>query len=138
MKTVLQVLFGLLLGSSGVVVCFNLGLVVRGGSPDWQTAMVLLLLVAGTQWVAFFAFRRGIALQVLVGVVLCLVIAYGLVFSTLPMFWEHEEAAQRGVYTITWRSDLMFLLLLAVGQGISFLIFRWMRSARGIAHPSRS
>src|SRR5208337_1282156 len=70
MKTVSQVLFGLLLGVTGIVVCFWLGLLVTGGSPDWRSAVVLLLLIAVTGSISYFAFRRHIAVQVLFGLAL--------------------------------------------------------------------
>jgi hypothetical protein len=122
MKTVLQVLFGLVLGVTSLVVSLYLGLLVNG-QPDWRTGLVVLLLLATMQWVSFFAFRHRIALQVLFGAVLCMAIAIWLFCSSLPLFWEHEDP-QPHVYSITWRSDVMFLLLLAVTQAISFFVFR--------------
>ena len=105
-----------------------LGLLLNG-PPGWGSAVVFLLLIAVTQWVSFWAFRRHIAAQVLLGVMLCITIGYWLISSTIPMFWEHEESAQRDVYPITWRSDVAFLLLLAITQGISFWVFRRFRRA---------
>jgi hypothetical protein len=43
------------------------------------------------------------ALQVLVGLVLCVAIGAVLLYSSLPIFWEHEEPLQPNVYPITWR-----------------------------------
>jgi hypothetical protein len=65
-------------------------------------------------------------LQVLVGLVLCVGIGAVLIYSSLPIFWEHEDL-QPHVYSLTWRSDVMLVVLLAVTQGISFLIFRRVR-----------
>ena len=70
--------------------------------------------------------------QVLLGLVLCIVIAVGLMYSRLPFFWEAHYPD--GSYPITWRSGLLFLVLLAVTQWIAFLIFRKSgrpRSTRG-------
>jgi len=66
-------------------------------------------------------------LQVLVGLVLWVAIGAVLIYSSLPIFWEHEERLQPGVYSITWRSGVFAVLLLAVTQAISFLIFRGIR-----------
>jgi|HubBroStandDraft_1064217.scaffolds.fasta_scaffold318980_3 hypothetical protein len=66
-------------------------------------------------------------LQVLVGLVLCVAIGAVLIYSSLPIFWEHEERLQHHVYPITWRSGGLAVLLLAVTQAISFLVFRCIR-----------
>ncbi len=68
--------------------------------------------------------------QVLVGLVLCVGIGAVLIYSSLPIFWEHEEPLQAHVYSITWRSDVMLVLLLAVTQVLSFLAFRRVRWGR--------
>jgi hypothetical protein len=67
--------------------------------------------------------------QVLVGLVLCVGIGAVLIYSRLPIFWEHEDL-QPHVYSITWRSGVMLVVLLALTQGISFLIFRRVRLGR--------
>jgi|SRR5208283_329342 len=121
MKTVLQVLFGLVLGVTGIVVSLYLGPLVNG-QPDWRTGVVVLGLLATTQWISFFAFRHRIALQVLFGSVLGTAIAVWLMYSRLSFFWE--TSYPDGSNPITWRSDVMFLLLLAVTQAISFFVFR--------------
>jgi hypothetical protein len=64
--------------------------------------------------------------QVLFGLALCATIAIWLVYSPLPMFWELEDP-QPHVYSITWRSGVALILLLAITQGISFLVFRCIR-----------
>jgi hypothetical protein len=66
-------------------------------------------------------------LQVLVGLVLCVVIGAMLIYSRLPIFWEHEERLQPHVYPITWRSGILAVLLLAATQAVSFLVFRYIR-----------
>lgn len=125
MKTVLRVLFGLFLGAVSVVVCIYLGLFLNGPSPGWGSAGIFLLLLAVTQWIALLAFRHRIAVPVLCGLVLCMTIAIGLIYSSIPIFWERE--IQPYVYSITWRSGVVFLLLLAVTQWISLLVFRRMK-----------
>jgi hypothetical protein len=62
-------------------------------------------------------------LQVLFGLALCVGIGAVLIYSSLPIFWEHEDL-QPHVYSFTWRSGVMLAALLAVTQGISFLVFR--------------
>jgi hypothetical protein len=69
-------------------------------------------------------------IQVLVGLVLCVAIGAVLIYSSLPIFWEHVDV-QPHVYSFTWRSGVMLVLLLAVTQVISFLAFRvgrWRRA----------
>jgi len=66
-------------------------------------------------------------LQVLVGLGLWVATAAVLIYSSLPIFWEHEERLQFHVYPITWRSGVLAVLLLAIAQAISFLVFRRIR-----------
>ncbi len=67
-------------------------------------------------------------LQVLVGLALCAAMGYVLIFSSIPLFWEHEEPLQSHVYSVTWRSGVMLVVLLAVTQAISFMLFRRIRT----------
>jgi len=69
-------------------------------------------------------------LHVLVGLVLCAAIGYEMAYSSMPFFWEHEEVLQPNVYSLTWRSGAMLVLLLAVTQGASFLVFQNLRWGR--------
>jgi len=68
-------------------------------------------------------------LQVLFGLALCVGIGVALIYSSLPIFWEHEDL-QPHVYSLTWRSGVMLVLLLAATQGISFLVFSCVRWGR--------
>jgi hypothetical protein len=126
MAIVLRLLFGLALGIAGVIVCIDLGLLIHG-QPDSRTLIGALLLLSVGQWISFLSFRHHIARQVLFGFVLCLATAIGFFYSSLPLFWEqhHADPAEPGMYLVTWRSDLALLFLLALTQGISFVIFRW-------------
>jgi len=63
-------------------------------------------------------------LQVLAGLALCAIIGCVLIYSGIPIFWEHEEPLDPGVYSITWRSGVMLGLLLTATQAISFILFR--------------
>lgn len=75
-------------------------------------------------------------LQVLFGLALCAAVGAVLIYSSLPIFWEHEDL-QPHVYSITWRSGVMLVLLLTITQGISFLAFRrvrWGRARTSDAH----
>lgn len=128
MKTLLQVLFGLIMGVAGVVASVYLGLLLRG-QPDWRTGVVVLLLVAGSQWVAYFVFRHGIALQVLFGLVGCALLSVGLIYSSLSFIWETRYPD--GSSPITWRSDMVLLMLLAFTQWLSSLVFHWIRRTGG-------
>src|SRR5271157_1515504 len=121
MKTVLRVLFGFALGVAGIVVSLYLGFLLNG-QPDWRTGVVVLLLLATAQGISLLAFRRHIALQVLCGLVLFMAVAVSLIYSSHSFFWETRYPD--GSNPITWRSDVVLLLLLAITQGISFLGFR--------------
>ena len=61
-------------------------------------------------------------LQILFGIILCIVVVVGATYSRLPFFWETHYPD--GSYPITWRSGLLFLVLFGVTQWIAFLIFR--------------
>src|SRR5579862_9320279 len=126
MKTTLQVLYGLLLSAMGIVVCVYLGFLFNS-QPNWITVIAVLLLLAITQWIAIFVVRRRIALQVFFGLLMCMATSTSLLYSGFPIFWEHQDG-QAGVYPITWRSDIMFVLLLFITQGIAFLAFHWIRT----------
>jgi hypothetical protein len=70
-------------------------------------------------------------LQVLVGLALCTVIAYVLIYhSSIPLLWEREEPLDPLVYSLTWRSGAMLGLLLVITQAISFILFRRIRIGR--------
>ncbi|MGA2273318.1 MAG: hypothetical protein ABSH00_07180 [Bryobacteraceae bacterium] len=127
MKTVSQVLFGLVLGAAGIVVGLYRGLLLNG-QPDWRTGAAVLLLMATTQWISFCAFRRHIALQVIFGVILCMATAVSLFRSSHSFFWETRYPD--GSNPITSRSDIALLLLIAITQGISFLTFRRIRHSK--------
>lgn len=124
MKTLLTILLGLGLGVAGLVVCLERGLLVHG-RPDLRTGVVVLLLIATAQVISFLVFRRHIALPFFFGVALCLAIGVSLYYSRFVFFWE--TSYPDGSYPITWRSDLVLLLLMSVAQGISFLAVRWIR-----------
>jgi hypothetical protein len=130
LKTILQILFGLAL-------CVWIGTFLVNSSlaftwehhypfglnpPTWRSAVVLLLLIAITQWISLWAFHHRIALRVLFGLALCTAIIYLLIYSGLPTIWEGENLD--GSISITWRSGIVLLLLIAVAQWTSFWTFR--------------
>jgi hypothetical protein len=83
---------------------------------------VLLLLIAVTQWVSFWTFRRRIALQIFCGMASCIAIAALLFHSNYAFTWEH-----RNYEGLTWRSDVVIFLFLSMTQALSFLAFRWIK-----------
>ena len=130
LKVALQILFGLAL-------CVWIGTFLVNSSlaftwehhypfglnpPTWRSGLVLLLLIAITQWISFWTFRRRIALRVLFGLALCTAIIYLLIHSGLPSIWEGENLD--GSISITWRSGIVLLLLIAPAQWTSFWTFR--------------
>jgi uncharacterized membrane-anchored protein len=127
MKGVLQIFFGFALGVAGIIAAFYLGLLVNG-QPGLRTAILALLLLGLTQWISFVAFRRHVVTEVLVGVVLCAGVASWLMFSSHSFFWETRYPD--GSSPITWRSALVLLVLLALTQAASFVIFQRLRPGR--------
>jgi hypothetical protein len=65
------------------------------------------------------------AFQIALGAALCIAIAAPLIYSSFPLFWEREDEPL--VYSITWRSVVVLLVLVLLTQWISHLIFRWVR-----------
>lgn len=61
-------------------------------------------------------------LQVLFGMLLCVTTAIALTYSRFPFFWETQYPD--GSCPISWRSGLVFLVLLGATQWIAFLLFR--------------
>jgi len=94
-------------------------------SITWRSGIALLLLIAVAEWISFWTFRHNIALKVFVGLALCVVIATLILYSKLSFLWEPKDP--EGTFPLTWRSDVVILLLLSATQGLSFLAFRLMR-----------
>jgi hypothetical protein len=131
-KTVLQVLLGLALCAMLAAAWLYLGPFWEALSPDgnsyaitWRSGMAFLLLLVVTQWGSLMAFRRHVALQVFVGLALCAVFASVLLHSAFCFSWERH--LPDGTFIVGWKSDVLFLLLAAITQGVSFLAFRLIR-----------
>jgi len=125
MRTALQVLFGLMLAVLGLIICLYLGLLVRRGAPDWRSAAMTILLLVAAQGAAFFAFRRHVALQVLLGLVFCMATTAWLICSRFSFSWEPQYPD--GSNPITWRSGVLFLFLLTSSEWLAFVVFRRIR-----------
>jgi hypothetical protein len=69
-----------------------------------------------------------VTLQVLLGLALWVSVIAALTYSSFPFFWEHEDAPH--VYTLTWRSGVLSVALLAASQWIVARIFRMIRKTR--------
>lgn len=61
-------------------------------------------------------------LQILLGLVLCFFVVFGLMHSNIPLLWEARYPD--GSYPITWRSGAVVLGLIAVTQLVAFWLFR--------------
>jgi hypothetical protein len=68
-------------------------------------------------------------LQVIFGMTLGIAMAAVLLYSGLPIFWEHEDE-QPHVYSITWHSGVLLILLVLLTQCISYMVFRWIGGRR--------
>lgn len=134
LKTALNILFGLGLCAifAGCMIYSSLGLPGEAQNLDgstsitWRSGVALLLLIAVAQWISFWTFRRRIALEVFLGLVLCVGIATLILYSSFSFSWEPK--GPEGTFPLTWRSDVVVLLLVSVTQGLSFLAFHVMRS----------
>lgn len=131
-KILLQVFLGLALCATLAAAWLYLGPFWESLSPDgnsyaitWRSELALVLLAAATQWISFWLFRRLIALPVFIGLVLCVVLATSVLHSDAAFSWEQHLSD--GTFTVGWRSDALFFLLVTVTQGISFLGLRWIR-----------
>jgi hypothetical protein len=61
------------------------------------------------------------SLQILLGIFCSLVVAY--VFLYLGLFWE-SQSPDGNSYILTWRSALVFVLIVGATQWTSFVMFR--------------
>jgi hypothetical protein len=73
--------------------------------------------------------------QISSGLVLGVAMGLAYVYSSLPIFWERPETLQPSVYSLTWRSGLLFSLLLILMQGVMLLVFRWRGMPRTYSRP---
>jgi len=136
----LQVFFGLALSAIFAIAWLYLGPFWEQLSPDgnsfsitWRSDLAFVLLVAACQWISFWAFRLRIALRIFVGIFLCALFTVPLLHSETSFSWERHLAD--GSFTIGWRTDLLFFLLLAATQGASFLGFRLVRTNSPVTDP---
>lgn len=101
---------------------------LEGMNPDgsssitWRSGVVALLLLVACQAVAFAAFRRQLALTIFAGLTASALSCYWLSGSSLGYTWETHNSD--GTFPITWRSDLVLLVLVSTLVALSFLI-RW-------------
>ena len=133
LKTVLRVLFGLGLCTiiSGCMIYSSLGLPWEAQNLDgstsitWRSGGSLLVLSAITQSISFWTFHRRIAQKVLLGLISFVGVAILILQSS---FFLHLGAKRsRWHLPLTWRSNVVILLLLLATQGLSFLAFRLIR-----------
>jgi len=128
-KSALPVLFGLVLCTvfaecliySSLCFVWEADNLDGSSSITWRSGIVLLLLVATTQWISRWIFRHRIALRVLLGLAIGVAIETWLLCSSYSFCWEARNSD--GTFLLTWRSDLVIFLLLSTTQGLSFLAF---------------
>ena len=76
-------------------------------------------------------------MQIVIGIVVASVISLLFLYTRLSLFWETRYPD--GSYPISWRSGLVFLLFLAVGQLVGFYIARRIgRTERHHTQDARS
>ncbi|MGB8031923.1 MAG: hypothetical protein WCF30_19900 [Terracidiphilus sp.] len=135
-KVALRVLFGLCLLCAAVYLLLhsNFLILLEGTNLDgsssitWRSGVALLLLATFTQRISFWTFRRHIVLRVFVGLGICIVAAISLFASSFAFRWEVHDPD--GTFLLTWKSDLVIIVLVAISQGVSFLIFQLIEVGR--------
>jgi len=124
----MQILFGVILGAIGLVFAFAL---------MWHyytapaTAFAFFLFFLTFQWISTFTLRRDMLPRFIVSSILCMASALWLLRSNVPMFWEHEDEPL--VYSITWHSAVVLLVLLVIPHCASFLAYRSIKRFRSRA-----
>jgi hypothetical protein len=129
-KIALKVLVGLGLCCECIYLLLHSDFIefLEGMNPDgsssitWRSGVVALLLLVACQAVAFGAFRRQLTLTVFAGLTASALSCYWLSGSSLGYTWETHNSD--GTFPVTWRSDLVLLVLVSTLVALSFLI-RW-------------
>ena len=129
-KIALRIVFGMCLLCAAIYLLLHSNFLdyLEGTNLDgstsitWRSWVALLLITALTQWTSFWAFRRHIAVQVFVGLGICILAAISLFDSSFAFRWEVHDPD--GTYLLTWKSDLVIIVLVSISQGASFLILR--------------
>jgi hypothetical protein len=112
----LQILFGVAVGGIGLALAFALMLHFNTAP---STAFAFFLFFPTLQWISTLSFPRDLVPRFIVTSILCMGSAFWLLRSNFPMFWEHEDEPL--VYSITWRSAVALLVLLATPYCASYL-----------------
>lgn len=127
MRIVAQVLFGLALGLATLMLLLELGLLIKD-SPDWHTAWVTFLVLGLTQAIAYYSFKRRLAAQITVGVLLFVAFVWWNLYSRHGFFWETTNLDES--VSITWRTYIVMLVSVAAAQGLARLVFLWFATRR--------
>ncbi|MBB5056762.1 hypothetical protein HDF16_001447 [Granulicella aggregans] len=115
----MQILFGLAVGAIGLALAFAL---MRHDDTAPSIAFAFFLLFLTLQWISTISFPRDMVPRFVVSSILCMASALWLLRSNFPIFWEHEDEPL--VYSITWRSAVVLLVLLATPHCASYLASR--------------
>jgi len=147
-KLALKILCGLCLFCECVYLSLNSNLLdlIEGTNLDgsvsitWRSGLVSILLLAACQAISFAAFRRRLAVATLAGLATATLSCYWLSRSGLGFIWEPHDS--EGFGPITWRSDLVLLVLVSTFLALSFLvrwaIGRWTQRRAAAGPVSRS
>jgi hypothetical protein len=120
----LHLFFSLILGAIGVTLAFSLMLSFNTAPA---TAFAYLLFFTTLRFIATFTLTRERILQLFVASILCMAASFWTLRSHVPIVWDRHDA---NPYSITWRSALVLLLLLAVPHGASLLASRSIKRLR--------
>jgi hypothetical protein len=122
MEGALPVAVGLVLAGIGLAISLFLGMIQMSPKPGWSAAFAVIVWILAGQWISFTSFRKGVALRVCLGVVLALAVAAGFVFWWGSLPWEPQYPD--GSQPITWRSEAVFVALVAVSELCALFFFR--------------
>jgi hypothetical protein len=129
-KTMFRVLLGLALCATlaGCLIYSSFSFAWEAQNLDgsasltWRSRIVLLLLAGLTQSLSFWVFRRHLAIKVFVRLALFAAVSIWILNSRFAFRWE--PWSPDGTFLLTWRSDVLILLILSLTQGLSFLSIR--------------
>lgn len=131
-------IFGTGLAAAVIAICLSIGLfseigAFSGGSLSRAGLFLTLGLFVLGQVAAFISLRYRVALKVFVGVTIWQLAWWLFYLSPQALFWEPLNTD--GSRSVSWRTDVAVLLLLALSLAVSSLAVRLAKSRARSSHP---
>ncbi|HUX45104.1 MAG TPA: hypothetical protein VMV57_10170 [Terracidiphilus sp.] len=133
---------GLFVGTVYLLLDSNVPDLLEGTNLDgsvsitWHSYIALAGLLLASEFLAFWVFRRRIAVMAFGGFAASIAIWMGLTQSRFAFTWEHLNAL--GIGPITWRTDLVLLGVLSLAQGTAFAVGGLVRRVLRVRAPDFS